>query len=168
MVTRSVSSFLTGMMVVVSVSGCLASAGTGNSENKAPAESSDGNKGEGLSMRVLWTVTGYVRGKTATLTDEEARTLLFKPLDMDNSFITFNGKTCNGIKFEREQTSAEGYLTGRWYTTPQELNLSDMEITVIRTTCALPGFGEYMQLKDRRLIVPINGVFFFFDPAVSY
>src|SRR5450759_2771930 len=39
--------------------------------------------GAGVSMRVLWTVSEYRLGTNAVWGNEEARKLLFKPLDID-------------------------------------------------------------------------------------
>ena len=38
----------------------------------------------------------------------------------------------------------------------------------MKTSCDLPGFAEYLRLKDRRLIIQVNGVFFYFTPVVDY
>ncbi|MFH1906404.1 MAG: hypothetical protein ABIL11_03320 [Chloroflexota bacterium] len=121
----------------------------------------------GISMRVLWTVSGYVIGKGSAWGEQDAKALLFKPLDMNDTEITFDGQTCNNVNFQQETVNAAEYLSSAWQATPQTLGIEDQELQVFKTNCALPGFQEYMRLDDGRLIVPINGVFFFFEPAVT-
>lgn len=125
-----------------------------------------GNKG--LSMRVLWTVSAYHMGKSAAWGKAEAQGMLFKPLDITASSITFDGQTCRNVTFETEIVDAAKYLAERYQTTPQTIGFEEKTLKVIKTDCFLPGFSEYMRLRDRRLIVPINGVLFFFEPAVNH
>lgn len=119
-----------------------------------------------ISTRVLWTVSGYVLGKDSAWGAEQARALLFKGLDITESEITFDDQICRGVTFDERQVNAGDYLARRWQTTPEQLGIPDGEIQVFATNCSLPGFQEYLRLPDSRLIVPIQGVFFFFEPAV--
>jgi hypothetical protein len=142
--------------------------------NSTPDETtpnpSDGitlDNGGGVTMRVLWTISGYTIGKGAAWSEQEAKALLFKPLDMNETGIIFDGKTCQGVNFQQETVNAADYLSNVWKTTPQELGIDNQDLQVFKTNCSLPGFQEYMRLPDGHLIVPINGVFFFFEPAVA-
>jgi hypothetical protein len=123
--------------------------------------------GGGVSTRVLWTVSEYRVGDNAIWGEEEARKLLFKPLDINSNSINFDGNICTGVVFEKETVKATKYLN-RFHVTPFFLGIKDDVVDVIQTNCKLPGFAEYMRLKDRRLVININGVFFFFEPAVNY
>lgn len=125
-------------------------------------------EGTGKGMRVLWTVSTYKIGFGGEWGDNEARSLLFKPLDIRSSSITFNGQTCQGIFFTSEIVDANKYLAERYQTTPRILDISEETIRVVKTDCSLPGFSEYIRLMDRRLIVWIKGVFFVFEPTVNY
>jgi hypothetical protein len=69
--------------------------------------------------------------------------------------------------FTRRIVYTDKYLTERYQATPQLLGIADKTIQVITTDCQLPGFSEYIRLPDRRLIVWIKGVFFFFEPKVN-
>jgi len=121
----------------------------------------------GKGMRVLWTVSEYKIGFGGEWGENEARSLLFKPLDVSTSSITFNGQTCQGISFKSEIVDTDKYLSERYQTTPQMLGILEETIQVIKTNCQLPGFSEYIRLTDRRLIVWIEGVFFVFESAVN-
>jgi hypothetical protein len=123
---------------------------------------------DGFSMRVLWTVSGYRVSGSATWGEGEARRLLFKPLDIDVTAITFDGRTCRDVIFKKETVKAKKYLRHTFHTTPQALGIEDAVVEVVKTNCDLPGFSEYMRLKDRRIIIHINGVFFYLEPAVNY
>jgi hypothetical protein len=122
----------------------------------------------GVSMRVLWTITNYKVGKGAVWGEEEARNLLFKPLDIDMDKITFDGQTCRDVLFEKRMVNVKDYLDHVYQTTPQALGIGQERVEVVKTNCSLPGFAEYMRLKDRRLIIHLNGVFFYFEQAVNY
>ena len=123
---------------------------------------------DGVSMRVLWTVSNYKIGQGAAWGEEEARNLLFKPLDIDTDKITFDGQTCRNVVFEERMVNAKDYLHQVFQTTPQALGVEQESLEVVKTNCNLAGFAEYVRLKDRRLIIHLNGVFFYFKPAVNY
>lgn len=44
----------------------------------------------GTTMRVLWTVSGYVIGPNATWGEQEAGAMLFKPIDITDTDIIFD------------------------------------------------------------------------------
>ena len=131
-------------------------------------DSGKGQVGGGESLRVLWTVSGYKRTNAATWSEDEAKGMLFKPLDMDSSSITFDRKKCENISFERKEAQAAAYLERTYHVTPQWLDIADDVIRVVKTNCNIPGFAEYMHLKDRRVVIFINGTFFFLEPNVNY
>lgn len=144
-----------------------------NPEDQSPVLKTEGlsspaTASGGVSMRVLWTISEYKLGESAAWGEEEARKLLFKPLDVDASTITFDGKTCRDVIFEREKVNAKEYLDHVYRTTPRALGIQEEVVEVVKTNCDLPGFTEYMRLRDRRLIIHLNGVFFYFQPAVNY
>ena len=144
-----------------------------NTELQSPISKNDGQSSQlvvsgGVSMRVLWTVSEYKVGEGAAWGEEEARKLLFKPLDIDAARITFDGRTCRDVIFQREKVNAKEYVDRAYRTTPQALGIQEEAVEVVKTNCDLPGFAEYIRLKDRRLIIFLNGVFFYFTPAVNY
>jgi hypothetical protein len=122
----------------------------------------------GTSMRVLWTVSEYKLGANAVWGKNEADKLLFKPIDIDASSITFDGMSCRNISFTKNMVNTKEYLDKYFHITPQALGIGDETIEVVKTDCKLPGFAEYLRLRDRRLIIQINGFFFFFEPAITY
>jgi len=122
----------------------------------------------GVSMRVLWRINEYRLGGSALWGEEEAHTLLFKPLDITASTITFDGKTCGNVVFNKDKVNTKEYLDRTFHSTPQALGIEGETVELVKTNCLLPGFSEYMRLKDRRIVIHINGVFFFFAPEVNY
>ncbi len=144
-----------------------------NAEEQSPVSITEGlpspsATGVGDSIRVLWRVTDYKVGKSAVWGKDEAGKLLFKPLDIGATYITFDGKTCRDVVFKRTRVRAEEYLDQAYRTSPRALGIGEEALEVVKTNCDLPGFAEYMRLKDRRLVIHINGVFFYFEPAVNY
>ena len=135
---------------------------------RAEGLSSAPTVGGGVSMRVLWTVSGYKVGEGAVWGEEEVRKLLFKPLDIDATTITFDGKTCRDVVFKKETVNTKEYLNRVYQTTPEILGIQEEVVEVVKTNCDLPGFAEYMRLRDRRLIIHLNGIFLYFKPAVNY
>lgn len=124
--------------------------------------------GGGVSVRVLWTVSEYRIGPNAVWGNQEARKLLFKPLDITETTIIFDGKKCSNVIFKKETVNTKKYLDSLFHITPQLLDIEDETVVTIKTDCSLPGFAEYLRLRDRRLVVHINGVFFYLEPMVSY
>jgi hypothetical protein len=124
--------------------------------------------GQGTSLRVLWTVSSYHILKEATWGENEARAMLFKPLDISDTAIIFDGQACRDVVFTSETVDAAMYLRERYQVTSQSLGLEEKTIKVVKTNCRIPGFDEYARLRDRRLLVPMKGVLFIFTPAVNY
>lgn len=142
--------------------------GTSMIAPNAEGQSSPPAVSSGVSMRVLWRISEYKVGNNAVWGDEEARKLLFKTLDIEEAKITFDGRICRDIIFKKEMINAKKYLDRVYSTTPLTLGIDNETVEVIKSNCELPGFAEYMRLKDRRLVIHINGVFFFFEPVVNY
>jgi len=144
-----------------------------NAEGQSPVLKTEGlstppTVSGGVSMRVLWSISKYIVGENAIWGEQEARTMLFKPLDIDADKITFDGRMCRNVVFEKRMINTKEYLWHIYRTTPQALGIDEEVVEVVKTNCDLPGFAEYIRLKDRRLVIHINGVFFFFEPVVSY
>jgi len=177
--TEKIFSLLASFLLIAVLAGCGSATGGNAAEanpNKIepyPNDSAPGGvhvatlESGGIRMRVLWTVSGYVIGKDSDWGEQDAQALLFKPLDINDTEITFDGQVCKNVNFQKETVPAAEYLSSAWQSTPQTLGIEDQELQVFKTDCALPGFQEYMRLGDGRLVVPINGVFFFFEPAVT-
>lgn len=123
---------------------------------------------QGVSLRVLWTVSSFHVMNNATWDEDEARAMLFKSLDIGETSITFDGQTCRDVMFTSESVDAAQYFRKRFQATPQSLGLNEETIRVVKTTCRIPGFEEYARLSDRRLLVSMQGILFFFTPAVNY
>ena len=124
--------------------------------------------GQGVSMRVLWTVAEYHITPNAKWGEDQAKELLFKPLDLTPSSINFAGRSCHGVTFKHEIVDIAQYLNDKYQITSQLLSIKGKNAKVITTNCQLEGFSEYIRLADRRLIVRINGVIFIFNPRVFY
>lgn len=131
--------------------------------------SPDEKPGQGTSsIRVLWTVSSYHIMSNAAWGENEARALLFKPLDINATTITFDGQTCRDVVFTSELIDTAQFLRERYQVTAKSLGIEDKTVQVVKTTCRIPGFDEYTRLSDRRLLVSIQGVLFVFTPAVNY
>ena len=94
--------------------------------------------------------------------------MLFKPLDITSSNITFDGQTCQNVVFMSEEADAALYFQEHFQVNPHDLQITEKSIQIVRTNCRLPGFSEYIRLRDRRLVVTIQGVLFIFEPTVTY
>ena len=166
---RPIYSFTSlSLLLVLALFGALASFSDASEEKTNPIEYFTASANGGVTIRVLWTVSDYHIVKNAAWGKTEAENMLFKPLDINKSSITFNGETCHDVIFKSEIVNAPQYLGKRYQTSPQILHYNENTLEVIKTNCRLPGFSEYMRLRDGRLIVQINGVLFFFDPTVNY
>lgn len=169
---------LSGFISILAIVGCSMNSslpadaetptgGLGQVEISTQASSSE-SPTQSDTLRVLWTITDYIldEGASAHL-EETARTLLFRPLHINETQIIFDGQTCDDVTFDRVEVGAREFFESTWGVTGEHLGINDQEITVISTTCALEGFQEYVRLQDRRLIVRIQGIFFFFEPRVQ-
>ena len=81
---------------------------SGEKSNRLEHLASDADGGK--TMRVLWTISAYHIGKNATWDKTEAKNMLFKPLDINRSTITFDGQTCRDVIFKGEIVDATKYL----------------------------------------------------------
>ena len=131
------------------------------------------NSGKGFDsssagLKVLWTVLDYKRTDNATWTENEAKGMLFKPLYIDKTSITFGSDKCENIYFKIKEVKASEYLERIYKVDPQWLGITDDPVKLIQTNCDIPGFSEYIRLKDRRLVIFLNGIFFFLELNVVY
>ena len=166
--TEKPSSFVVCLVMIVVLTACGSSLGQNNSGEGENGTDAGVFTPEGSPMRALWKVSSYIIGKNSSMDEASAQALLFKPLDITDTEIIFDGQSCQGVTFQQKTVNAVDYLADTWQTTLTELGIDVTELQVFKTNCSLPGFKEYMRLGDRRLIVPIEGVFFFFTPAVTY
>lgn len=160
------------ILITLSGFGCSSTMAASVVEGKSMAVNNEGSSspsagGVGVSMRVLWTVSGYKMGNDALWSEKDARAMLFKPLDITATTIIFDGKTCRDVTFQKETLNTKEYLALAFHTTPQTLGITEEVVDVIKTNCSLNGFGQYLRLKDRRLVIYLNGVFFYFEPNVN-
>jgi len=142
-------------------------ASQGNRTERSPTDSLK-LTGSGEEIRVLWRISGFVSSPAASMDRAEAEAMLAKPLDIRGDRIVFDRKACEGIRFRRTKEKLSAYLERVYKIAPKDLELTDQLIEVVRTDCSLPGFQEYMRLGDRRLVIQVRGVFFFFEPKVTY
>jgi hypothetical protein len=126
-----------------------------------------GRSSGGVSMRVLWVVLDYKRLPDAAWSEEQARSMLFKPLDMGESSITFDGRTCDGLTFESEEIDLAEYVSKLHPEAPALLKVEGQRAILVRTQCDIPGFAEFVRLEDRQLLIHNGGVFFFLKPNVT-
>jgi len=163
-----------GLLVLITliVCGCSSAMTAPQAEGKKMAvknEKSPSSPGTaGVGMRVLWKVSDYKIGPNPVWGEKEARAMIFKPLDITETAITFDGKTCGNVTFKKETLKAKEVLASAFHTTPQTLGIADEVVDVIKSTCDLPGFDRYLHLKDGRLVIYLNGVFFYLKPKVNY
>lgn len=139
-------------------------------EPRSPAQSVSDAGGSGISMRVLWTINEYRLSPDALMSEAMARAYLFKPLDIDQeaSQITFAGQACQDVVFQMREMSSTDYFKRAFHITPNAIGVPEEKVQVFNTNCNIPGFSEYVRLNDSRLIVSIQGVFFFFNPRVTF
>ncbi len=167
-----------GLLVLITliVCGCSSAMTAPQAEGKTMAvkkegvslSSSGASGGAGVGMLVLWKVSDYKMGPNPVWGEKEARAMIFKPLDITETAITFDGKTCGNVTFKKETLKAKEGLAFAFHTTPQTLGIADEAVDVITSTCDLPGFDRYLHLKDGRVVIYLNGVFFYFKPKVNY
>lgn len=117
-------------------------------------------------MRVLWTVSGYYFGNDAGMTEDVAKTYLFKPLDIDETRIVFDGQQCSNVVSTQMTVNIHAYLENVWHVSPQTLKIEEQSAKVIQTNCDMPLFHEYVRLQDGSLMARLNGVVFTFEPNV--
>lgn len=118
-------------------------------------------------MRVLWTVSGYYVGNDAGMSEDAARALLFKPLDIGETWITFDGQRCGNVEFTHKIVNIHDYLEKVWHMSPLKFNIDDHPAKIFSTNCEIPLFREYVRLQDGRLIAKMNGVLLFFEPNID-
>jgi hypothetical protein len=150
------------MLALVSICMLALAVGIHGPCGQADADNSSG----GVSMRVLWVVNEYRRLPGAAWSEDQARSMLFKPLDMGESSITFDGRTCDGLTFEKEEIDLTEYLSRLHAEAPALLKSEGERAILIRTQCDIPGFAEFLRLGDRRLLIQDGGVLLFLGPKV--
>ena len=119
-------------------------------------------------IRVLWTVNKYAILDKSKVSETEAQAFIFKPLDISEDSITFDGNTCSNVTFIEHDVNAKDYFLSNFHAEPQDIGIDESPLKLVRTSCTLPGFSEYFKLQNRKIVVFKNGVFLFFSPRVNY
>lgn len=148
-------------VLVVAFTGC----GAKNPDAPAIAEP---REPEAQAMRVLWTVSGFKMTEKAAWDEARARQMLFKPLDMDDERLVFDGSICETPNLERSTVDADEYLGRTYGITSEWLGVESHAFQVLRSRCGISGFEEFIRLPDRRIVIHIAGIFFFLAPAVVH
>lgn len=120
------------------------------------------------TLRVTWVVGDYRILDRAQVSDEEGVALLSRPLHIDQNSISFDGKRCEKVTFQRQQVDLPEYLRSGFAISPQDLGVTASKAQLVRTSCDLPGFSEYLHLPDRKILVFRTGVCLVFSPWVNY
>ena len=123
-------------------------------------------KSDTVMMGIPWKLTDYLILPNARWNKSDANKLLFKEAFINKNSISFNGKTCKGVNFKRSSVSLNQYLSTKYHISAEALNLTEQQASMISTNCNLSGFNNYLRLNDRRVLIFINGVAFFFVAAV--
>jgi hypothetical protein len=154
------------LTLALTVATPLACGAEGIMSASSPVPAKYGSQGT-KSLRVLWTISSYHLLRTATMGESEAQAMLFKPLDIGATTITFAGESCGDVLFRVEEVETEQYFKERFRIAPLALGVDQETVEVVRTNCRIPGFDEYARLRDRTLLVPMRGVVFVFTPRVN-
>ena len=120
------------------------------------------------ALRVLWTVSEYKILDKSKISEHEAVAFLSKPLDINETSITFDGNTCSNIFFQKNEVDSKDYFLSHFNIMPHEIGIKDPILQVVNTSCNLPGFSEYLRLPNRQIVIFKNGIFLFFSPWVNY
>jgi len=140
---------------------------TACAQDNVPPPSKNSPESESASMRVLWTISNLILLPTAEISADQAGQMLFTPLDMTATSITFDHQTCNDVIFERREvdlSSATSFLTAA---ARKELAVTDDEAVLVETSCHIHGFKTFLRLPDNRLLVKMHGVLFVFQPNIN-
>lgn len=116
--------------------------------------------------RTLWTVTDYFITKNSIHGDSQAQSMMFKPLDMSDTSITFDGRMCHVSEFEWITVDLGTYVQKSLSITVDDMGISDQKVEIIKTDCDIPGFSEIVRFADMRLMVVIDGICLFLEPDI--
>ncbi|MCK5897014.1 MAG: hypothetical protein KAG20_09420 [Cocleimonas sp.] len=136
-----------------------------NSTKEQPKEKRDTDMN---IMGITWTLTEYSILPKARWSKSDANKLVFKEASISNNSISFNGASCKNVSFQRSSVSLKQYLASTYNIAPNALKLTEHQATKITTNCNLAGFGDYLQLNDRRIVIFIKGVAFFLNPSINH
>lgn len=120
------------------------------------------------TLRVGWTVSEVRIFDRTKATEQEAAALLSRSLDIDETSITFDGKSCKNVSFEPQEVDAQNYLASRYGVAARDFGIESAMVQRVRTTCQLPGFAEYLRVPDRRIMVFRDGIALIFSPWINY
>ncbi|MBM9605780.1 hypothetical protein [Desulfopila inferna] len=124
--------------------------------------------GGGVTTRALWHVTGFIHGPDAKMTNDEILSYQGRPLNIDDTSLTFGGTTCSPITITRSQADTASYFSKKLFIHQDDVEYTSPTVGVIKTNCDIEGFEEFVRLNDRRLLVSVQGVVFILEPNVNY
>jgi hypothetical protein len=120
------------------------------------------------TARPLWSVSKYKVLPGFERYEQKASEMLFKPLELTESKIEFDGQNCFIKGLDTKVSMLDAYLEQSFGISSDYFDLVDQEVRVIRTSCQIPGFDEFIRLPGRRLMVITQGFCLFLEPVVTY
>lgn len=118
------------------------------------------------TLRITWLVSDYRILDRGMATDQEARALLSRPLSVDDVSISFDGKSCVDVSFQRHAVDLRAYLRSHFNLSPEDLGITSPAGQLVRTSCDLAGFSEYLQVPARKILVFRDGICLIFSPRI--
>lgn len=107
-----------------------------------------------------WQVASYVLGDKPAMSKAAAEAWLGKVVEIQETSLTFDDKTCQ-IRPSPQEVDAADYFATQFHAQSEKLGLRDRKAVVLYTECELPGFDMLFPLADGRLMFHRDGVFFY-------
>ncbi len=107
-----------------------------------------------------WQITEFSSSPGSALGDTDGQVYLGRQAVITADSITFNGQTCTDVNVERKTVSLAGFLGEDHADLAAKLGLTQNQIDLIDSTCALSGFQSFIQADPNTLVINLKGTFF--------
>lgn len=147
-------------ILVVIITVFTASCGVNNvelSENISAPENLN------IPIEGTYVVDDYKLSTISDMSKDEADGYIGKEAVFSKDLVAIVDDLCYEPTFKIKNVKTNEYLIYNYKTNPELLNISDEEIQVVTITCENQFFNDFIKISEDRVIVNINGVFFFLN-----
>ncbi|MCV6638045.1 hypothetical protein [Candidatus Albibeggiatoa sp. nov. NOAA] len=124
-----------------------------------------------LDLQGTWKATSYQIIGYTPLSDAEAKAWVGNTVRFANQVSTLRtargAQSCRSVSYQPRVEDAEGYFLIGYGVKPQQLGITQSQITVISTSCRqnswMGPYREFVQISEQQMLTDWEGVLVFFN-----
>ena len=110
-----------------------------------------------------WIIEDYKFGSISSMDEETAESYIGKEVLFHQKLVAIGDDYCLDPSFKIKNVNTSDYLIYQYKTNPEFLNIEQDEIQIVSVVSKEQFFNEFIKESEERVIVNIDGVFFYLN-----